>query len=266
VSCADDYAVDAGAVDGILGLIEQGRVTATSTLVDSPLWRSAAGALPRDGRADIGLHLNLTQTLDPQQPPVWALGELIARCRLGAISGPRIRTRIERQLDAFEDAMGRAPDYVDGHQHVHQFAVVRDELLLALQRRYGRALPWLRSTRPPPAVRDRKARLIAALGDAALRRQAAAAGARTSAFLVGVYGFDGDAAAYGRRLQQWMQVGPEGSVLMCHPSDKPQAGDPIAAARGNEYRILGADAFAAALATASIGLTTGSRLFGVTRA
>jgi predicted glycoside hydrolase/deacetylase ChbG (UPF0249 family) len=265
VCCADDYAIDAGAIEGIAALIGQGRVTATSALVEAPLWPSAAAALPANARADIGLHLNLTQAFAQQPDPVWPLAELIARCRLGAISRPGLRARIERQLDAFEDCMGRAPDYVDGHQHVHQFAIVREELLSALVRRYAPALPWLRSTRPPPAVRDPKARLIAALGDRALRCRAAAVGARTSAYLVGVYGFDGDGPSYGRRLRRWMHAGPDGTVLMCHPSRSPQAGDPIATARGAEYQVLGGGQFVAALSEAGIGLATGTELLGAGR-
>jgi predicted glycoside hydrolase/deacetylase ChbG (UPF0249 family) len=265
VCCADDYAIDAGAIDGIAELIGRGRVTATSALVDAPLWRSAAGALPLGTGAAIGLHLNLTQSFARREAAVWPIGELIVRCRLGAVSRLGIRDSIERQLDAFEDAMGRPPDYVDGHQHVHQFAVVREELVAALVQRYARALPWLRSTRPPPAVRDRKARFIAALGDGALRRLAAAAGVRTSDYLVGVYGFDADAPAYGRRLRQWAQSGPEGTVLMCHPSRRAQQGDAIAAARGVEYQVLGAADFADALSAAGILLSSGTGLFAAGR-
>lgn len=260
VCCADDFALDAGAVDGIVDLIERGRVTATSALVDAPSWRAGARALPAG--ADIGLHLNLTEPVAAGIGPVWPLGELILRCRAGALPRAAIADAIERQLDAFEEALGRSPDYVDGHQHVHQFAGVREALLAALGRRYGRPGPWLRSTRPPPAERSAKARFIAALGDRALRRLAARAGRATSGWLVGVYGFGGRPADYAARLHRWMQEGPDGSVLMCHPSRAAQPGDPIGGARAAEYAVLGGADFPAALAAAGIELATGTALFG----
>ncbi len=271
VASADDFAIDPGAVEAIVDLIERGRLTATSALVDSPHWPGSARALaPLRAEAtgiapgaDVGLHLNLTQDLGGNSGAVWPLAELIARCRLGLIARARLREAIERQLDAFEDAMGCGPDYVDGHQHVHQFAGVREELAAALLRRYRSARPWLRSTRAPPAIRDSKARFIAGLGDRGLRKQAAQCGLRVSAFLVGVYGFSGDGAAYRRRLVQWMQAGPDATVLMCHPALRPQPGDPIAAARTIEYAELSGAHFPMALHEAGIGLERGSRLFSI---
>jgi hypothetical protein len=90
-----------------------------------------------------------------------------------------IRAEIRLQLNAFEAALGRAPDYIDGHQHVHQLPGVRAELLDELAARYRTdQQPWLRCTVParrevdatPPAslpVGARlKAAIIASLGSA----------------------------------------------------------------------------------------------------
>lgn len=271
IACADDFAIDASAIDAVLELIERRRITATSALVDSPLWPKAAQRLhaqlaqKRPGQslacADVGLHLNLTQAFAASAAAVWPLAELIARCAVGALPRGLLEARIEQQLDAFEDAMGRRPDYVDGHQHVHQFAVVRDALLKILQRRYERDPPWLRSTRPPKAVRDLKARGIAALGDRGLRKLAAASHFRTNAYLVGVYDFRDDSAAYWQRLTRWLRAGPEASVLMTHPALQSARGDPLAAARPMEFAVLGSVQFGDLLAQAQITLTTGTCLF-----
>jgi len=311
IVCADDFAIDDGAVDAILDLIERGRVTATSALVDAPPWRAAAAALlaasaaspaaspaasaapspaaspaagtsanagasgaagapagpgPRPRRADVGLHLNLTQEFGPpgrtRGTGRWPLGELIVRCTLGAIAPDLLRATIERQLDAFEEAMGRRPDYIDGHQHVHQLATVREQLVAIVQRRYGADTPWLRSTRAPPGVRDIKARGIAALGDRPLRALAGAARLPVSAWLAGVYDFRAatgrDRERYRRHLRHWLRCGPDGTVLMCHPAGRAEPADPIAAARTMEYAVLGSEEFGAELAAAGIGLGTGS--------
>jgi predicted glycoside hydrolase/deacetylase ChbG (UPF0249 family) len=286
---ADDFAIDAGAVDGIVDLIERGRLTATSALVDSPHWPAAARRLPAasrsgprapaaartaaaneaepdmiPGQADIGLHLNLTQAFGGARSGsgsgIWPLRELLARCALGAMARAPVQAAIARQLDAFEDALDRAPDYVDGHQHVHQFAIVRDELVAALQRRYAGRLPWIRSTCRPVQVRGAKARTIAALGDRQLRACAQAAGVRVNACLVGVYDFRADPAAYWRHLRRWLQVGPDGSVLMCHPARAAAGDDPIGPARMMEYAILASPEFAAALRQAGVVPVNGAAL------
>lgn len=271
ISCADDFAIDESAVDAILELIERGRITATSALVDSPVWTGAAQRLQaslaqkrRDQTwtgADVGLHLNLTQAFAASAAAVWPLPELIGRCAVGALARGLLEATIEHQLDAFEDAMGRRPDFVDGHQHVHQFAVVRDALIRILQRRYERDPPWLRSTRAPRAIRDLKARGIAALGDRGLRKLAAEANFHTNAYLVGVYEFRADRAAYWRHLAQWLREGPEASVFMTHPALRAPLGDPVGAARPMEFAVLGSAQFGDLLAQAQITLTTGTRLF-----
>ncbi len=263
VSCADDYAQDRGTIDGILALLERGRLTATSCLVDAPAWPAAAVQLPRTG-ADIGLHLNLTQSFGPQDGAVWPLAQLIARSACGRLPLQRLAAAVRRQFDAFEDALGRRPDYVDGHQHVHQFSQVRDVLLDELLRRYPGDLPWLRSTRPPPRILDRKARGIALLGERRLRARARAAGVPLSAFLVGVYDFAAGSpaarAAYQHRFAAWLAAGPDGSVLMCHPARGANAGDPIAAARNMEFDWLAGAAFDAARERANIVLVRGTDL------
>jgi len=268
VSCADDFAIDAAASDAIVALIRQGRLTATSALVDAPLWPTLApqlAAVAGGGRADIGLHLNLTQSFVPGTTGIWPLADLVWRCATGNIPRPPLEAAIARQLDAFEAAMGQAPAYVDGHQHVHQFGVVRDLLVNALERRYPAGRMWLRSTRPPARVRDRKAVGIAVLGDRGLRKRAAGAGIAVSAHLVGVYDFRAanaaDRAAYRQHLARWFESGPDGTVLMCHPALRMVDGDPIAAARVMEYAYLEGDEFGAALHRAGITLATGSALF-----
>ena len=271
VSCADDFAIDAGTTDAIVDLIGKGRVTATSALVDAPLWPAAARQLAGGhATADVGLHLNLTQAFAPGTAGTWPLLELIWRCGTGRIPRATLQAAIARQLDAFESAMGRPPDYVDGHQHVHQFGVVRDLLIHALRQRYPATRIWVRSTRPPAGVRDRKSRGIALLGDRGLRARAAGAGIASSAYLVGVYDFravdSADRAAYREHLARWFDAGPDGSVLMCHPATLAAPGDPIGAARAMEYAYLGGAEFGAGLRRSDIVLTTGSALFtGVAR-
>lgn len=256
VVCIDDYALRPGVDQAVLALAQQGRVSATSCLVGSPRWPGAATALRAlaPGTMDIGLHLDFTESpLDRSLRS--GLGAFMARAYLGQLPSRRIAVEVRAQCDAFEDALGRAPDHVDGHQHVHQLPTVRDALLDEMARR-GWTRAWLRGTRRPPGEPGTKPRLIAALGGARLRGRAEQQGLAVSRHLLGVYGFDVDAQAYQRLLADWLRRASDGDVLMCHPArpdDMP--GDPIAAARTVECEVLGGDAWPRLLAQA--GVTVG---------
>ena len=254
VVCIDDYGVRPGVDEAVLWLAQHGRVSATSCMVVSPRWPAAAAPLRalQPGMLDIGLHLAFTEEpLDGSNRT--GLGPLIARAYLGQLSATRIAAEVRAQFDAFEDGLGRAPDHVDGHHHIHQLPVVRDALLEELVRR-GCTRTWLRGTRAPRAEPGLKPRLIAALGGAALRAGAARRQIPMSGHLLGVYGFDADRQRYGHLLAGWLERATDGDVLMCHPArNGPDAvGDRFAAARAVEAEVLGSDTWPRLLAQAGV--------------
>lgn len=256
VVCIDDYALRPGVDEAVLTLAQQGRVSATSCMVGTPRWPHAAAALGAlaPGAIDIGLHLDFTESpLDRSLRS--GLGAFMARAYLAQLPSRRIVGEVRAQFDAFEDALGRAPDHVDGHQHVHQLPVVRDALLDELARR-GWTHAWLRGTRRPRGEPGTKPRVIAALGGTRLRARAERQGLPMSGHLLGVYGFDADAQAYQCLLARWLRRAADGDVLMCHPGRAENApGDPIAPARAVEYEVLASDAWPRLLAQA--GVTVG---------
>jgi predicted glycoside hydrolase/deacetylase ChbG (UPF0249 family) len=236
---------------GILGLAEAGRLSATSCLVDGPAYARDMPALMRTP-LQTGLHLNFTEALG--QPGLCLpLRRLILAAYAGRLSPTVLEAAIERQLDRFENVAGRAPHYVDGHQHVHQLPRIRESLLTVLRRRYGACAPWLRYTGHPRTVglpwRLRaKAHIIAALGSSALRRLALAHGVAMNPGFMGVYDFQGGARAYQRWLAFWLSQCRDGDVLMCHPARGLDRSEALAAQREAEFGVLGGDAMAALLA------------------
>lgn len=254
--CVDDFGLGAGVDQAVLRLARRGRISATSCMVGAPQWRADAPALRALDPAvlDVGLHLDLTAfPLDARLRlplPHW-----LARSHLRLVPRSALHSEIEAQLDAFEQAMGRPPAHVDGHQHVHQLPVVRDELLAVLQARYGGRRPWLRRTRRPPAERgNSKAWLIEALGCTGLAGLAVRNGYRQNKHLLGVYDFKGGEERYLALLEAWLRTAQDGDLLMCHPATELLAGDAIAAARVWEYKVLAGPAFAALLAREAIQL------------
>lgn len=253
VLCADDFAMTEGVSRSILELLGRGKLSATGAMTSRPHWRRLAPELGAFAeRADLGLHFNLTCAAPlaamPRLAPGGELPVLGVLARAAATSTAvrhEIAAEFERQLAAFEDAMGRAPDFVDGHQHVHVLPGVRRAVLDALARRYPAGSLYVRDPADRvSAIRRRgvavgKALVIAGLASgfraAALRRQL-----RVNRGFSGVAPFDPArdfAADLGRFL---LSPGPL-HLVMCHPGfvdDELIRLDPVVSARPVEHAAI----------------------------
>lgn len=260
ILCADDFAVHASASLGIAKLATMGRISATSVMVLSPRWPQDV-ALLQDlrGRIDVGLHLDWTSEFAVSAGHGMSLGAAMLKAVLGAFDVSVARGVIERQLDAFEAQWQAAPDYVDGHQHVQQFAGIRDALVQALSKRYGARKPYLRISRAPRGAVDLKSRVIAAMGASALEKIAANSDIATSPGLLGIYDFSGNEIRYAGQMAHWLSVAPAGSIIMCHPAQAAEPQDVIGVARAQEFAYLSGANFPAALTQAGVRLVRGGR-------
>ena len=244
--CADDFGLAPGINAGILDLARRGRLSATSCMSTGCHFTQDAREL-LDLPMQTGLHLNLTEPLESQgfyQP----LAELLRNSYLRRLDQGVISREIEHQLEAFENTLGRAPDYVDGHQHVHQFPVIRECLLDVLLRRYPQHRPWLRSTVPGKLSRlplnDRlKAWFIGFLGARSLGKLANQHGFAMNRRLLGVYDFSGGEGLYRELLKNWLANASTNDLIMCHPAQSDDPSDAIGAQRVAEYAVLSGDVF-----------------------
>nr|WP_242697923.1 ChbG/HpnK family deacetylase [Bordetella holmesii] len=137
--------MDACIDHAIFQLLDAGILSAVSCMSGGASFARHVAQL-KASDTDIGLHLNLSEPLSAADRDMLPLCALLVRAYAGRLDPQRISQAIERQLDAFEDEMGQAPHYIDGHQHVHQLPGVRGPLLQALQRRCRdcHGLPWPR--------------------------------------------------------------------------------------------------------------------------
>ncbi|QEL23192.1 ChbG/HpnK family deacetylase [Bosea sp. F3-2] len=255
ILCADDFAMTEGVSRAILDLLARGRLTATGAMTNRPHWRRLALELAAfAGTADLGLHLNLTCAAPiatmSRLAPDGTLPGLKDVARAAAVSGvvrAEIAGEIARQLDAFEDAMGRPPDFVDGHQHVHVLPGVRRALLDLLARRYPAGSLYVRDPADRvAAIRARgvavgKALVIAGLAlgfrSAALKREL-----RVNSGFAGVAPFDPH-RDFGADLARFLIAPGKVHLVMCHPGfiDAELAGlDPVTATRPIEHAALAA--------------------------
>jgi chitin disaccharide deacetylase len=261
VLCADDYALNAPVSQGIVALVVLGRLSATSVMSLSPRWAEDAVAL-RDmrERLDVGVHLDWTSSFAIEAGHGSGLGQVMARVALRLYNQKNIEDEIERQLDAFEAHWQAAPDHIDGHQHVQQFAVFRHALAEVLVRRYGHAAqrPWLRVSQV--AQPGLKAKVISAMGAQGLQQWAQANQWPCVGPLLGAYGFDGTLDDYARDMQGWLADVPQDkpALIMCHPAVSAQADDEIGTARKREFAYLAGHDFVQHMFDASVRLVRGS--------
>jgi predicted glycoside hydrolase/deacetylase ChbG (UPF0249 family) len=261
--CADDFGLSMPISMGIERLAAAGRLTDVSCIVNVPAWPEVARRIDPQ-RLHLGLHLNLTEgrPLSPALAAHWprlpALARLIALAHLHQLPLAALAEEIQAQLAAFEQATGRAPDHLDGHQHVHHLPQLRGLLLALLARRPGLTVRHTGRVLGPGFALKRQ--LIAGTGGRRLGRALQASGRARNASLLGVYDFQGQ--GYRRLMQGWLAALPaEGGLIFCHPGQAapPTAaagedGDPIAAARVLELDYLGSAEFAQDLAAADVQL------------
>ena len=244
--CADDYALHPLVDDAVRQLTLAARLSATSCMTSSPRWSQAAAALKElRPRLSVGLHFNLTEDHGGTHA-AQALGTVIRNAYTRQMPAAQMRKAWREQLDAFELAMGTAPDFIDGHQHVHQLPGLRAAMQAELQSRYAaHEMPWVRSTAPAAGLwRSPKAAIIALLGGWTTTRQMRHRGIPMNHGFGGVYGFDApDAASYGAQMAGWLPHMAEGGLLMCHPASGVVEGDAIGQQRPVEFEYLMSTAF-----------------------
>jgi len=255
IVCADDFAVNQSASLGIAKLLALGRLSATSAMVLSPRWATDVALLQGvRGQVDVGLHLDWTSDFAVAAGHGLSLGHAMRRAVLGGFDVVQARSVIAHQLDLFEAYWQAPPDYVDGHQHVQQFAGIRQALVAVLQQRYGAQAvpPYLRISRAPPGLVDLKSRVIAWMGANALESIADGAGIKRARGLFGIYNFEGGSERYEALMAHWLARTPIGAILMCHPAQAAEPDDEIGVARAQEFAYLAGPAFAAALIHAHV--------------
>lgn len=268
ILCADDYGLSPAVSRGILEALAAGSLSATGAMTNRPDWPRAARELAAfAGKNWLGVHLNLTLGVPLSPMPGFAPGGAlpaigrIARARIADLPGHEIAGEIACQLDAFAQAMGRAPDFVDGHQHVQALAAVRPHLFEQLARLDLPADFWLRDSADtsPRILRRRiqilKARTVAWLG------RGFAAEARAGGFAVndGFAGFSAfDARAdYGQAFDRYLVAPGSRHLIMCHPGHvdaELKAADPVLETREQELAFFLSDRFKSLLSRRNAAL------------
>ena len=181
---ADDFGLSHGVNAGIVQAHEHGIVSSATLMVHGEAASAAAAYARTRPQLGLGLHVDLWESVLRQ-------GEWVRIYQRCDETPEAVHAEVQQQLQRFRDLVGREPDHLDTHQHVHRGAPV-DAVLASIA--------------------------------SALRLPVRAAGG--FGYLGGFYGQDdhGDPYAEGttpERLIELINGLPRGRVteLSCHPAD-----------------------------------------------
>ena len=259
IICADDFGQSSKISEAILFLMSRKRINATSCLVNMPLWQDVYTTLLPFTNCFLGLHLNLT--LGNALSALWrnkygisfySLSKLIFLAYSQRLDFDTVASEIESQIDAFYQKMGRYPDFIDGHQHIHQLPIIRDALLSVYSKMYH-ADCFFRKTyngqqdffslQGAPKVQ-----LLSILGGKCWQNLLLKQQIKANSSFAGVYNFQ-KSKHYPQYFRHFLKNISHQGLIMCHPGYEASAedNDPIGSSRYHEFSYLNGEEYQADL-------------------
>ena len=265
ILCADDYGQNVAISEGIVNLAEQKRINAISCMVNIKSWSETSTALHSiQSSTFIGLHLNFThgEALSASWRKAYGtqlsdITSVLKNTCLKRLNPQIISAEIQAQLDVFTKHMNASPDFIDGHQHVHQLPVIRDALLaLYSELPFGTFIRKTCNGWSDLLSRDGfpKRQLLMLLGGMVLQRRLAQQSIPCNSSFSGIYNFK-HAEKYARFFKQFLANTQDEGLIMCHPGN-PSAdmSDPLHSFRHHELNYFMSDDYLNDLAKHSFQL------------
>lgn len=257
----DDLGLSTAVNDAVLHLAEIGRIGASSYMVGGAISDNDISELKRR-HVDVGLHLDLTGIFPSALRG--SLKSIIIASYLRRFSAHQVTDIIKQQLDRFEDRFNQAPVFIDGHQHIHQFPIIRHCLINELSARYRHQISQgsLYARVTTPLIHDIKSWIIYLLGGYGWRKSCDHNHIKINDKFGGVYNFEATGQELVTFWESWIKNAPlsadllsgilsqdskfptinsrlSPTLIMCHPAAPYHNWqDDIKAAREMEYQWL----------------------------
>lgn len=272
ILCADDYGQNTSISQAIISLLEKKRLSAVSCLSSSYYWpRQAEWLKPFINQVDIGLHFNLTEG-KPLSKEMGAeftpLPQLITRAYLKRLDPAVMEAELSAQLKSFVQAVGRLPDFIDGHQHIHQLPIVRDVILSIYEKKLRPSEVYVRNVNMPSHLWQinrtgyAKKILIQCLGSFQLKKLLEKHNVPHNSSFSGAYHFD-TRKNYADLFKYFLAEIHDQGIIMCHPGfenrQEKHEGDTIYPSRHAEYEYLQSEAFVVDCVEAEVMLSRFSK-------
>jgi predicted glycoside hydrolase/deacetylase ChbG (UPF0249 family) len=259
ILCADDYGQNPAISQAIINLFEKKRISATSCMTNADSWSNDAKFLqPYKSQVDIGLHLNLSEGRPLSNAFKKAYGEemlplstLLVKAHLRQLDKNIIVDEVAAQIDSFTHEMDCLPDYIDGHQHVHQFPIIREAVIELYERRFQGHHCYIRSVNDTQVWSGLwkeagiKRLIIQLTGARKMRQLLREKNIPHNTSFSGVYDF-ANAKDYPEKFPLFLDQVGDGGLIMCHPgllSDVYSSSDSIYQSRDKEYEYFLSDQF-----------------------
>jgi predicted glycoside hydrolase/deacetylase ChbG (UPF0249 family) len=234
ILCADDYGQTKEISEALIRLVENNRLSAINCMTNKPAFQTTAVWLKSHIHSlDIGLHFNLPDSLL----------SLLLRAKLRLLNFTAIEEACKRQLDKFVKVFNQPPDFIDGHQHIHQFPVICDALVTTYKQYFCGNQPYIRYAKPNMlGAAPVKRFLIRWSKDRNFLSKLKKAGIPHNQRFEGVYDFK--SLNYAKRFPEFLKAIQSGGLIMCHPGlAMENHDDSIAKSRYQEFQYLSSDAF-----------------------
>jgi len=248
ILCADDYGLSQPINEAILELIQLKKLQATSCIVNNPSFFDAVQLLkPYLSQAQIGFHFNLTEGVPLTHLPKHYFGsikKLFLFSHLRLLNQKTIEQEFETQLDLFMDATGKAPDFIDGHEYIHQFPVIREAVLCVYQKKFKAVKPYIRVPANSflstvyKSFTHPKQLIVALTGAFSLRRRLKTLSIPYNTTFSGIYNFSTQ-EPYAELFPKFVNEIEDNGLIVCHPA-KPSkdTSNDLDGARVEEYLYL----------------------------
>ena len=233
--CADDFGQNQEISRGILDLAMQHRLNAISCMTRCPEFQTHSDALHSlPPGIELGLHFTLT--------PGWpGLPRLFLDLITHRLTKQSIKDELSAQLERFHTTIGRLPDFIDGHQHIHHFPIVRETLLETYLENYPQKSSWIRVS--APKMTSLKSIIINLTGAQTLQNLLDQEKIPHNTTFSGVYPFK-QASNYQHWFQKFLAESEEGGMIMCHPGRASRdTTDPLRSSRELELEYFNSTAF-----------------------
>jgi len=152
--CADDFGITSNVNLAILNLVKIKSLTEVSCITLTKNFEFDAIKL-KEYKNDIsvGLHLTLTD-FKPlsgnkfliKKNKMFSAKDLFSKCVFNKIPDIYFLEEINLQIEKFKNILGFYPDFIDGHQHIHQFPVIRRCLIKILKEKKLHDKIWIRNS------------------------------------------------------------------------------------------------------------------------
>ena len=214
---ADDIGMHPTIDAATLLLAEYGIVTSASLMVLARPDRISINTF-KEFKTDLGLHLDFTSmAANTRYRTSHDISSMILWTHCRRMDAEQIRSIIREQLDRFCTMVGEPPQFIDGHEHVHQLPMVRSALIDVLVEQNLTQRIYVRNP-ISRRCRGNKAALIGRLGAVAMEKQMTSLGLRCNTDFFGVYDFR-KKVDLANLWHRWLSsVSGDGALAMCHPA------------------------------------------------